>query len=215
LEFGAWNLEFNIMNILIIVVTSLISLYAFYNHDLFDRFKFNAYAIKHHGQGWRFFSYGLIHADWMHLFVNMFVLYSFGKVVTEAYHFYFDIKGYLFYILLYVGGIVFSVLFDYGKHKDDMYYNAVGASGAVSAVLFSSILIYPTGSLYLFPIPFPLPAVVFGVIYLVYSAVMARRAKDNIGHNAHFWGAVFGIIFTIALKPHLAIDFLEQLKTLF
>jgi membrane associated rhomboid family serine protease len=203
------------LNLALIIITVLVSLLAFYNHEVFDRFKFNAYAIKHHGQAWRFLSYGFIHADWMHLFINMFVLYSFGKVVIEAYLFYFDARGYLFYILLYMGGIVFSVLFDFGKHKDDMYYNAVGASGAVSAVLFSSILLYPTGSLYIFPIPFPLPSVVFGVIYLVYSAVMARRAKDNIGHNAHFWGAVFGLAFTIALKPALVFSFLEQLKSLF
>jgi membrane associated rhomboid family serine protease len=177
--------------------------------------KFNAYAIRHQGQGWRFLSYGLIHADWVHLFINMFVLYSFGKAVIEAYRYYFDLKGYLFYLLLYIGGIGFSVLFDYGKHKDDPNYNAVGASGAVSAVLFASILVFPTGSVYLFPIPFPLPSVVFGVIYLVYSAVMARRGTGNIGHNAHFWGAIFGLVFTIALKPLLAVSFLKQIMNLF
>ena len=203
------------MNLAIIIITSLISVYAFFNKDLFENFKFNAYAIRHHGQGWRFFTYGLIHADWVHLFINMFVLYSFGKVVIEAYLYYFDSKGYLFYLLLYVGGILFSVLFDFGKHKEDKYYNSVGASGAVSAVLFASILIYPTGSLYLFPIPFPLPSVVFGVFYLAYSAVMARRATDNIGHNAHFWGAVFGMAFTIALKPALVMSFIKQIGNLF
>ena len=203
------------MNIAIIVITSLISIYALYNREVFDRMKFNAHAIKHFGQGWRFFSYGLIHADWMHLLVNMFVLYSFGKVVVEAFTFYFDTKGYLFYLLLYVGGIVFSVLFDFGKYKDDIYYNAVGASGAVSAVLFSSIILHPTSSLYLMFIPFPLPAAVFGVLYLIYSAVMAKRANDNIGHNAHFWGAVFGVVFTIAIKPGLATEFVNQIRTLF
>jgi membrane associated rhomboid family serine protease len=193
-----------------IILTSLISIYAFYNQEVFDRLKFNPYAIRHHGQGWRFLTYGLVHADWIHLFINMFVLYSFGKAVTDAYHYYFDVKGYFFFILLYVGGIVFSVLFDYGKYKENAYYSAVGASGAVSAVLFASILLYPTGSVYLFPIPFPLPSVVFGILYLVYSAVMAKRGKGNVGHNAHFWGAVFGIVFTIALKPILALSFWNQ-----
>ena len=150
------------MNLAVIIITSLISIYAFFNAVLFERMKFNAYAIRHQGQGWRFLSYGLVHADWVHLFINMFVLYSFGKAVIEAYRYYFDLKGYLFYLLLYVGGIGFSVLFDYGKHKDDPHYNAVGASGAVSAVLFASILVFPTGSVYLFPIPFPIPSVVFG-----------------------------------------------------
>ena len=203
------------MNLAIIIITVIISIYALYNQEVFGRLKFNAYAIRHHGEGWRFLTYGLIHADWVHLFINMFVLYSFGKAVIDAYHFYFDMKGYMFYLLLYVGGIVFSVLFDFGKHKDDMYYNAVGASGAVSAVLFASILLYPTGTVMLFPIPFPLPSVLFGAFYLIYSAVMARRAKDNIGHNAHFWGAVFGIVFTVALKPNLAISFYKQVMGLF
>jgi membrane associated rhomboid family serine protease len=203
------------LNLAIIIITALISIYAFFNQELFGRLKFNAYAIRHHGQGWRFFTYGLIHADWVHLFINMFVLYSFGKAVIDAYLFYFDIKGYLFYLLLYTGGIVFSVLFDFGKHKDDPGYNAVGASGAVSAVLFASILVYPTGSVFLFPVPFPIPSAVFGIFYLVYSAVMARRAKDNIGHNAHFWGAIFGLAFTIALKPALAVSFWNQIIGLF
>jgi membrane associated rhomboid family serine protease len=203
------------MILVFIILTSLISIYAFFNQEVFDRLKFNPYAIRHHGQGWRFFTYGLVHADWVHLFINMFVLYSFGKAVIDAYHYYFDIKGYFFFVLLYIGGIVFSVLFDYGKHKEDTYYNAVGASGAVSAVLFASILLYPTGSVYLFPIPFPLPSVVFGVLYLVYSAVMARRGKGNIGHSAHFWGAIFGIAFTVALKPILALSFWNQIQGLF
>jgi membrane associated rhomboid family serine protease len=203
------------MILVFIILTSLVSIYAFFNQEVFDRLKFNPYAIRHHGQGWRFFTYGLVHADWVHLFINMFVLYSFGKAVIDAYHYYFDIKGYFFFVLLYVGGIVFSVLFDYGKHKEDAYYNAVGASGAVSAVLFASILLYPTGSVYLFPIPFPLPSVVFGVLYLVYSAVMARRGKGNIGHSAHFWGAIFGIAFTVALKPILAVSFWNQIQSLF
>lgn len=202
------------MNLAIIILTSLISIYAFYNQEVFGRLKFNAYVIRHHGQGWRFLSYGLIHADWMHLFINMFVLYSFGKAVTDAYHFYFDVKGYLFYLLLYIGGLGFSVLFDYGKHKDDPSYNAVGASGAVSAVLFASILVYPTGSVYLFLIPFPIPSVIFGGIYLIYSAVMARRGTSNVGHSAHFWGAIFGIVFTIALKPALALSFWNQIMNL-
>jgi membrane associated rhomboid family serine protease len=203
------------LNLAVIIITSLISIYAFYNREVFDRLKFNAFSIRHSGQGWRFLSYGLVHADWVHLFINMFVLYSFGKAVIEAYYFYFGIKSYLFYLLLYIGGLGFSVLVDYGKYKNEPLYSAVGASGAVSAVLFASILVYPTGSIYIFPIPFPLPSVVFGFIYLIYSAVMARRGTGNIGHNAHFWGAIFGLVFTIALKPLLAASFLKQIMNLF
>ncbi len=203
------------LNIAIIAATSLVSIYAFYNPALFERMKFSPYDIRHRGQAYRFVSYGLVHADWVHLFINMFVLYSFGKAVVEAYTFYFGIRGLLFYILLYLGGIAFSVLVDYGKHKENVYYSAVGASGAVSAVLFASILLYPTGSVFIFPIPFPVPSVVFGVLYLAYSVVMAQRGRDNIGHTAHFMGAVFGLAFTIALKPSVVSGIISLVKSLF
>ncbi len=203
------------LNIAIIIVTSLVSIYAFYNPALFERMKFSPYDVRHRGQAYRFLSYGLVHADWVHLFINMFVLYSFGKAVVEAYTFYFGMRGLLFYLMLYLGGIAFSVLVDYGKHKENVYYSAVGASGAVSAVLFASILLYPTGSVFIFPIPFPVPSVIFGVLYLAYSVVMARRGRDNIGHTAHFMGAIFGLAFTIALKPALVNGIINLVRNLF
>ncbi|MCD4772283.1 MAG: rhomboid family intramembrane serine protease [Bacteroidales bacterium] len=198
------------MIIIIIAITAIISFLAFQNRELSDKLRFNAFAIKHEKEGWRFFSYALVHADWTHLFINMFVLFSFGDVVITAFRYYFDLKGFFYFILLYVGGTIFSVLFDFSKNKENPYYNAVGASGAVSAVVFSSILIYPTGSVYLFLIPFPIPSAIFGILYLVYSAYMSKRAKDNIGHSAHFWGAVFGLVFTIILKPALVTAFFDQ-----
>jgi membrane associated rhomboid family serine protease len=204
-----------VLNIAIIIVTSLVSIYAFYNPALFERMKFSPYDVRHRGQAYRFLSYGLVHADWVHLFINMFVLYSFGKAVVEAYTFYFGMRGLLFYLMLYLGGIAFSVLVDYGKHKENVYYSAVGASGAVSAVLFASILLYPTGSVFIFPIPFPVPSVIFGVLYLAYSVVMARRGRDNIGHTAHFMGAIFGLAFTIALKPALVNGIINLVRNLF
>jgi membrane associated rhomboid family serine protease len=118
-------------------------------------------------------------------------------------------------MLLYVGGLIFSILADFGKHKDDPGYNAVGASGAVSAVVFANIILFPSGSLYLFPFPFPIPSIVFGILYLVYSAYMAKRGRGNIGHNAHFWGSVYGIVLTLALKPKLAVLFWQQISNLF
>ena len=203
-----------VLIIIIIAATSIVSLYAFSNEHIFDRLKFNAYAIRHRNEWWRFFSYGLLHAGWGHLLINMFVLYSFGKSVVEGYEILFGNKGYLYFILLYVGGLVFSILVDYGKHKDNPYYNAVGASGSVSAVVFANIILFPSGSLYLFPFPFPIPSVVFGILYLVYSAYMARRGGSTIGHNAHFWGSVYGIVLTLAFKPKLAVMFWEQISGL-
>jgi membrane associated rhomboid family serine protease len=199
------------MTLLLIAITVLISLVALSRADVFDKMKFNAYFIHHNKEWYRFLSYGLIHADWMHLFINMFVLYSFGSIVEELFRYNFDMKAYVYFMLLYVGGIGFSTLFDFGKYKNDIYYNAVGASGAVSAIVFSSIILYPAGKIFLFMIPIGIPAPLFGLIYLVYSAYMARRGTGNIGHSAHFWGAIFGVIFTIAIKPEFFTLFLEQL----
>lgn len=199
------------LNIFIVATTVIVSLMAFNNNVLLERLKFNAYLIKHQRQSWRFFSYALVHAGFLHLFVNMWVLYSFGGIVEDNLIGLYGGKGYLFYILLYVGGVIFSTVFDFGKHKDDPYYSAVGASGAVSAIVFSSILFYPGGGIYIFPIPFALPSWLFGILYLVYSAYMGKKGADNIGHNAHFWGAIFGIIFTIIAVPGVLKNFFEQL----
>ncbi len=189
------------MTYFIIGISVLISLLAFNNPSLLDRLKFNAWMIKHRREAWRFFTYGLVHASWGHLLINMFVFYSFGDFVEAIFHNIYGIKGLFYFALLYLGGIIFSVLFDYGKYKENIYYNAVGASGAVSAVLFSSIIINPTGTIFLLLLPIPIPSFVFGILYLVYSYYMAKRGQDNVGHSAHFWGAVYGIVFTIAVNP--------------
>jgi membrane associated rhomboid family serine protease len=196
---------------IIIAVTVLISILGFNNVELFDRFKFNAYDVKHSNHWYRFFTYGFLHAGYVHLIVNMFVLYSFGSVIETFFPHYFPSKHVFYYLLLYMGGLILSVIPAFGKHKNDVFYNAVGASGAISAVIFSSIILFPTGKIFLFFIPIPIPAPVFGIFYVVYEVYMSRNAKDNIGHDAHLWGAIFGIIYTIALKPSLVMIFLQQL----
>lgn len=200
------------MTYAIIIITVLVSIAAFNNEELFQRFRFNAWLIKEKKQSWRFFSYALLHAGWMHLLVNMFVFFSFGRFVEEAFVQVFGTgRGLLYFVLLYVGGVLFSTLYDYNKQKANPYYDAVGASGAVAAVLFSSILLAPVNSLFIFPIPFPVPAWLFGVLYIVYSAYMGKKGTDNIGHNAHFFGAVFGLLFTIVVNPAFAEGFVKQL----
>lgn len=205
----------NPLTLAIVGITAVTSIIAFSNRDAFDRMKFNPFSVKHSKQYWRFFTYGLLHADWIHLFINMMVLWSFGGVIEQAYSLIFGIKWILMYLLLYVGGIMLSVLPSFGKHKNDPLYNAVGASGAVSAVVFSSILFAPLGSIRFFFIPIDIPAFIFGALYLVYSYIMARRGKGNIGHDAHFWGAVYGILFTIISKPVVAQYFWSQIKDFF
>ncbi len=200
------------MTVGIIIITSLVSFLAFSNRTLFRRLSFNAWLIKEKKQSWRFLSYALVHAGWLHLLINMFVLYNFGRYVEQSFGFLFgSSKALLYYGLLYIGGVLFATLFDFGKHKDNPYYEAVGASGAVAAVLFASILLAPSMSLFIFPIPFPIPAWLFGILYLAYSVYMGKKGQDNIGHHAHFFGAVYGLVFTIILHPPLLGHFIKTI----
>jgi len=203
------------VTIIIIAITVIVSLLAFNNREIFRRLAFNAYDIKHFKNGYRFLSYALIHADWIHLFVNMMVLYSFGRIVEQYYEMLFGVKGILYFILLYLGGTALSTLPSYGKHKDDYSYTAVGASGAVSAVVFAYILFDPLNKLMIFPIPIGIPAIVFGILYLIYSAYMGKKNIDNVGHDAHFWGAIFGFVFTVVLKPDLVVRLFSILSNIF
>jgi len=196
----------------IIALTVIVSLLAFNNRELFRRMVFSPYDIKHFKNSYRFLSYGLIHADWVHLLVNMMVLYSFGRIVEASYIGLFGIKGILYYLLLYIGGIALSTLPSYGKHKNDYSYTAVGASGAVSAVVFASIIFSPLSKIYIFPLPIGIPAILFAVLYLVYSWYMGKKNLDNVGHDAHFWGAIFGFVFTIILKPALFMNLIAILS---
>jgi len=198
-------------SILIILITVVVSIVAFNDREIFDKLKFNAYYIKHNKQGYRFFTHAFIHVDWMHLLVNMYVLWTFGKVVLTFFQYYFGYKAVYYFVLLYIGGIIFSSIFDYAKHKNHEGYNAVGASGAVASVVFASIILHPGASIYIFFIPIGIPAAIFGLLYLVYSAYMAKKANDNIGHNAHFWGSIFGIIYTIILNPGFFTRFVSEL----
>jgi membrane associated rhomboid family serine protease len=200
-----------IFTFIIIGITLVVSVMSFQNAELFAKLKFNPYFIKEHKEWWRFITHAAVHADWMHLIINMYVLYSFGSLVEKTYFSLFAYKGIMYFVLLYLGGILFSTLFDFGKHKSDPYYNAVGASGAVSAVVFSSILIYPSGSIFLFPIPFAIPSWAFGILYVIYSAYMGKKGGDNIGHSAHLWGAIFGVVFTILTIPDIISNFVSLL----
>lgn len=205
----------NPITIAIIAVTVVISLIAFGNRNLFDKLKFNPYSIRHERQPWRFLSYGFLHADYIHLLINMMVLWSFGGVVEGVYQYFFPGIGGMLYLVLYVAGIIISVVPSYFKNKNNPNYNAVGASGAVSAIVFASILFAPNGKIYLFFIPIGIPAFIFGFLYLIYSYTMARKSHGTIGHDAHFWGAVFGIIFSIICIPTIVFHFWNEVSIFF
>lgn len=200
----------------IIIITAVTSVMAFPPYvqgldsirkpEWFDKFKFNANAVAEHGQIYRLFSYGFIHANWMHLIFNMLVLYFFGGLVEVTFKVTFGMFGGLIYLSFYIIGIGASSIHDLLKYKNQPYYNAVGASGAVSAVLYAAILFNPGMTLRLY-FAIPITAWVFGILYLAYSVYMARKGADNIGHYAHFWGAVFGFVVPILLHPEFLVSF--------
>lgn len=203
------------ITLVIIIVTVIVSLYAFENPDVKYKLLFNPYSVVHQKKWYKVISHAFIHADFMHLFMNMYVLYLFGTLVEGFllvnYRF-----GVAYYLVLYFGGILFASLPAFYKHSDNIHYNSLGASGAVSAVLFSTIVINPSMSLYLFFIPIPIPAVVFGPLYLLYEYYMGKRGRTNIAHDAHFAGAVFGIFFTLILDFNYFINnFINQVSSIF
>lgn len=202
------------ITIIIIAVTCVISILAFNNSQLFSKLQFSPYQVYHRKEYYRLLTHGFVHADWLHLFVNMFVLYYFGTYVElsfqklEAREF---LKhGEVWFTFMYLSAIVFASVTTLKKYKDNYYYNSVGASGAVSAVLFCTIFFDPWNTLYLY-FAIPIPAVIFGVLYLIYSQYMSKRNSDNINHDAHFVGAVFGFLFPLLIKFDLIFHFINQL----
>ena len=203
------------VTLIIIAVTSLVSILCFTGALPYERMMFNAYSTWHRKQWYRLFSYGLVHGGWAHLLFNMITLYFFGRVTEQYFSAFFgETTGIILYIVLYVSALAVSSIADLVKYKDDIGYNAVGASGAVSAVLFASILFEPEMGIYIFPIPFPIPAVIFAPLYLLYCWWAAKKQMDNIGHSAHFWGALYGFLFPLILKPGLIIQFIHYLSNI-
>lgn len=182
---------------IIVIITCLVSFPAFTREKLKEDLLFWPYEISRKNQYYRFLTCGLIHADTMHLIFNMVSLYSFGVAIeTFLFPVFFNEHSKILYVLLYILGIIFSCIPDYFIHRNNFSYRALGASGAVSAVIFSAILLEPTMPLRFFFIPIDIPGYVFGLGFLGLSAYLSRRGGDNIGHNAHFWGGIFGLVFT-------------------
>lgn len=195
---------------IIIGITAIVSYMAFQNGELMEKLQFNAAKIIHQKQYYRLISHAFIHANWPHLIVNMMVLFFFGRNIEAYFGYFFGNRATLYFLLLYIGGILASNLWGLIKHQNDYYYNAVGASGAVSAVLFAFIFFDPWELLYFFGI-IPIPGIIFAVGYLIYSYQMGKRKKDNVAHDAHFLGAVFGFVFPILFQPELFNRFIDKL----
>lgn len=192
--------------LLIIITTCAISIYALNEQSILGKLIMDPMLVRH-GQYYRLLTSGFIHADYMHLAFNMFTLYSFGRFLEQAF---FDEHGKYLFTIVYLVAIIISSIPPFIKNKDNPRYSALGASGGVSAILFSAILLNPWATLSIWFIP--CPAILFGVVYLAYSYYMGKKGTDNIGHDAHLSGAVFGVLITIIIEPRVIPFFLENLK---
>jgi membrane associated rhomboid family serine protease len=199
------------VTLVIIILTTVVSINGFNNRETFLKLQFNPYQVHHRKQWYRLLSHSMLHADYAHLFINMFVLYSFGTALEYYFAYFFGTKGMYIYILLYISSIAFASIGGLIKHKDNHYYNAVGASGAVSAVVFAAIFFAPLNKILFFMV-LPIPGIIFGVLYLVYSYYMSKKANDHVAHDAHFFGAVYGFFFPLIIDYKLIFFFFDQLK---
>ncbi|MCC7051525.1 MAG: rhomboid family intramembrane serine protease [Bacteroidia bacterium] len=202
------------ITLLILIATIGVSIICFKSKEWFYKLQFNAWQIKNRKETWRFVTHAFVHADWMHLAFNMFALYMFGNAVENAYNYYFGSKGVFFFLLLYVGGIIFAAIPSFEKNKNNAWYNSVGASGAVSAIVFTYILLDPLSKICLYGL-LCFPGIIWGVVYLGYSWYASKDKRAVVNHDAHFSGAIFGIIFTIAIKPPLGLMFIEKIISYF
>ena len=185
------------ITIAIVALTCIISFTAFSNEKITEDLIFYPPAISNKSQWYRFITCGFIHADIMHLAFNMYSFYLFGEMVESALISIFGSKGKVLYLILYILSLVVCLLPTYFKHKDNYHYRSLGASGAVSAVIFVGIFLNPTMLMGIFPIPINIPGFIFGPIYLALSAYLAKKGQGNINHSAHIWGALFGIVFIV------------------
>ena len=181
--------------IVIIAANVIISFKAFEDEYFFRKYEFHIGSIRA-GQHIRMFSSAFLHVDIAHLAFNMLTLYFFAPVVTSF-------LGTPTFLMIYLGSLLCGNLLTLQFHKDEYHYRAVGASGAVTGILYSAILLQPGMNLYLFFIPIPIPAYIFGIVYLLYSIYGMKSRTDNIGHTAHFGGAIGGYLITLSKEPQM------------
>lgn len=200
---------------IIIGITLAVSFYAFSNHEMLRKLIMNPYMVKHRREYYRFVTSGFIHADHMHLIFNMISLYFFGPVIDRLFTMIFGSGvGSFYYVALYVLGIIVSDIPTYFKNQNNPGYNALGASGGVSSVIFAFILFLPLEkiSIYFFV---PIPGALFGVLYVIYSWYQGKKGGDNINHDAHLYGAIFGVLFCLILYPPSFSNFIRQISSVF
>ncbi|WP_158796486.1 rhomboid family intramembrane serine protease [Pedobacter sp. L105] len=189
---------------IIFIFTLVTSIYALNDPTLYGKFMLHPYSVYRKKNVYTLITSGLIHGSWMHLIFNMFTFYFFAFTLEST-------IGSVQFGLVYFIGLVLSDIPSVFKHKNDFHYHSLGASGAISSVLFSYILFYPLNTLMIFPLPIPIWAALFGVLYLVYSYYMSKSSRDNINHDAHLFGAIAGVVVTIILVPGIVPHFLSAI----
>jgi membrane associated rhomboid family serine protease len=209
------------ITLVIVIITVLVSIGGFSNPKIIDDLIFFPPDISRRKQYYRFITHGFIHADFIHLAFNMLAFYSFGQAVETIFGFscLFAEKGKLFYLLLYFTSFFVASLPDYLKYKNSYHFKSLGASGAVSAVIFAAITLYPQTPITFFFIPVPIPGFIFGILFLAVSVWLDKRGGGNVNHSAHFWGAAYGIVFTLVCAQlfsdlNIYENFLRQFSTI-
>lgn len=192
---------------IIFLLTIITSIYAFNNANIYGKLMLHPYSVAKKQNIYQLLSSGLIHKDWPHLIFNMLTYYFFAFNLER-------ILGHWQFAAVYIGSLILCDIPSINKHKNDFMYHSLGASGAVCGVLFSYILFFPFTKLIIFPIPIPIPAVLYGGLFLLYSSFLAKKQNDNINHDAHFYGALSGIIITAILVPNALISFFEVLRNM-
>ena len=197
------------MTLAIIIITVLVSLWCFRERRIFETLLLSPYRMTHRKEWWRILTHGFVHADFMHLAINMLVFYSFAVPMEHIFK-ELTLLPALHFLLLYFGGMAVATVSSIVKHKKDTNYRSVGASGAVAATLFAYMFFQPWSKLMIMGV-LPMPGIVFAPIYLLYSMYMSKRGSDNINHDAHFYGAAFGFIYPLLIDPSLWNVFIRQL----
>jgi membrane associated rhomboid family serine protease len=190
--------------IIIIIITCIVSFTAFSNQQLMNNLIFYPPAVTNEKQWYRFISSGLLHADFNHLIFNMISMFMFGRYVEDDFTELFGHNGKFLYLLMYVAALAVSLLPTYFKNRNNSYYRSLGASGAVSAVVFAGLVLRPDITVGFYFIPPIIPGFIFAPAYLIISAYLDRKGGDNINHSAHIWGALFGAAFIIIASKMLA-----------
>jgi membrane associated rhomboid family serine protease len=194
----------------LMAIIGVVTYYAWQKPEVQHGFMLNPYLVDQKGQYYRLITSGFVHNNGMHLFLNLFTLYFFGGAIESIFSIYFGELGTIYYISLFFSAIIIANLPSFFKHKSNPHYNSLGASGGVSALVLAFILFDPIRELCLYAV-ICLPGYILGALFIIYSIVMGKRGQDNINHDAHLFGALYGLVFILILRPSTLENFIETL----